>query len=251
MIWISGTDQSEKMIGTPESESIDARDGNDTVYAGAGDDIVIGSGGSDLLFGQEGDDTLFSDSTVNVPRDKVVAGNDVLDGGPGDDYLVAGDGHDLMTGGAGKDRFLFRYHDPKTEGSVQPVQIADFDARQDKFVFDAKDLLGSMSADGNFVNHSTGGLGGAADTFFQGRAADANGEHVLVLTDQSFGDSSEAAASVNNEKPGDIIVYNDDQYGSVILAYVDSEDHAHPFAQLSNVEDTSEQFFSRDNFIFT
>ncbi len=118
---ISGTNNSERLIGTAASESIYTGNGADTVLAGAGNDSVNGAmangqasyyqvTGAKLMSGEEGNDFLYGGSDADTiagdaGNDTLYgdAGNDSLSGGSGDDQIKGGDGNDAIDAGEGAD----------------------------------------------------------------------------------------------------------------------------------------------------
>ncbi|MBY5551661.1 calcium-binding protein [Rhizobium leguminosarum] len=234
---------------------IQAGDGYDIIEAGAGHDIVWAGNGSDSIHAGDGDDLLYSDATsASKPygERRVIPhsgeGDDRIDAGPGTDILVAGDGADVLTGGEDGDAFVFRFHDPMVGSTHCYTTVTDFDPEQDRFVLDAANFGGDRDVFGaNFINHSRGFPGEAVDTFYNGEAANAHGEHVVVITDRGFTSSSAAATAIHGEARGDIIVYHDEKtlgqdgetHGAT-LAYVDSANHAHAFAHADNLHDMSD-----------
>ncbi|CDN58440.1 calcium-binding protein [Neorhizobium galegae] len=256
---ISGTDGNDIINGRGEGDWIQARNGDDwidggkghdLVFAGEGHDIVWGGEGSDTLYGQEGDDLLYSDAP-NAPRNipKGLEGYDVLGGGPGKDTLIAGDGIDLMKGGADADAFVFSFHDPMIGGDRSYAIVDDFDPKQDRFTFDAKGLGGDQPG-ANFVDHSSGVPGSFVDTFYSGAAAHAKGQHVVVLTDQTYASASAAAKAISGENAGDIIVYHDSWTTVAMVAYVDSANHADSFAELNHLTLADLATMTASNFAF-
>ncbi|MBB3136734.1 putative nodulation protein [Rhizobium pisi] len=261
-----GTDNSPFIYGSDDKDIIDgsnfndwikagggddlirAHDGHDRIEAGRGHDIVRAGDGSDTIFGDFDDDLLFSDTTY-APRVIPHSGesDDRLDGGPGRDTLVAGDGADLLHGGEDGDAFVFRFHDPMVGTTHCYTTVMDFEPKQDRFVLDAGDFGKGDLFGANFVNHSKGFPGEFVDTFYNGEAANAHGEHVVVITDRGFTSSSAAATAIHGEARGDIIVYHDEKtlgqegktHGAT-LAYVDSANHAHAFAHVDNLHDMSD-----------
>ncbi|MGV8987322.1 MAG: calcium-binding protein [Cypionkella sp.] len=105
MTVITGTPDSETLVGTVGDDLISAYGGNDvvytlggadTVYGGAGNDRLNGDFGQDLLFGESGDDTLISGGDT-----------DRLYGGDGNDYIIVNDlnydGNSTAWGDTGND----------------------------------------------------------------------------------------------------------------------------------------------------
>ncbi|MFF0951905.1 calcium-binding protein [Rhizobium leguminosarum] len=263
---IKGTDNSPFINGSDDNDTINgrelndwikaaggddlivARDGHDMIEAGPGHDIVRAGKGSDAIHGDDDDDLLFSDTTY-APRaiPHSGEGDDWLDGGRGRDTLVVDDGKDVMTGGEDGDAFVFRFHDPMVGTTHCYTTVMDFEPEQDRFVLDAGDFGKGDLFGANFVNHSKGFPGEFVDTFYNGEAAKAHGEHVVVITDRGFTSSSAAATAIHGEARGDIIVYHDEKtlgqdgktHGAT-LAYVDSANHAHAFAHVDNLHDMSD-----------
>ncbi|ASS60173.1 MULTISPECIES: calcium-binding protein [Rhizobium] len=236
-------------------DRIKAGDGQDYIMAGPGHDTAYGGNGSDVIHADGGDDLLYSDASyplyVTDPH-RVIPhsgeGDDVLDAGPGRDILVAGDGADVLTGGDDGDAFVFRFHNPMVGTTHCYTSVMDFDTKQDRFVLDAADFGGDRNLfDANFINHSKGFPGEFVDTFYNGAAEGAHGEHVVVITDRGFASAAAAATAIDHEAPGDIIVYHDEKtlgqdgktHGAT-LAYVDSANHAHAFAHVDNLHDMSD-----------
>ncbi len=59
----------------------------------------------------------------------------------------------------------------------------------------------------NFVNNAAAKSGSPVSSFYSGPSAGAKGEHVVVITDDSFETASDAARKISGEAVGDIIVY--------------------------------------------
>jgi hypothetical protein len=112
--------------------------------------------------------------------------------------------------------------------------IVDFDPKEDTFAFDAVGLYNDGFG-ANFINNASVQPGYPVSSFYSGAASGANGEHVVVITDQPFTSASAAASAISGETAGDIIVYhyNDGITRVTNLAYVTSDDHAHEFAHVS------------------
>ncbi|NEH57778.1 calcium-binding protein [Rhizobium leguminosarum] len=270
---IERTDNSPFIFGSDDKDTIDGSNFNDWIKAYGGDDLIRADGGidfieagpghdivwagdgSDSIRAGEGHDLVYSDATsASKPfgEHRVIPhsgeGDDRIDAGPGKDILVAGDGADVLTGGEDGDAFVFRFHDPMVGTTHCYTTVTDFDPEQDRFVLDAADFGGDRNVFGaNFINHSKGFPGEFVDTFFNGEAANAHGEHVVVITDRGFTSSSAAATAIHGEARGDIIVYHDEKtlgqdgetHGAT-LAYVDSANHAHAFAHVDNLHDMSD-----------
>jgi ELWxxDGT repeat protein len=109
-ILISGSEDSDNLLGGDRAERIQALNGNDTVVSCGGNDYIDGGDGNDRLIsntgidnliGANGNDTLSSGNG----NDKLWGGNgnDILRGRRGDDILTGGDDRDLLDGGIGND----------------------------------------------------------------------------------------------------------------------------------------------------
>ncbi|KAF5881588.1 calcium-binding protein [Rhizobium sp. PEPV16] len=251
---IYGRELNEWIKAGGGDDRIWAEGGHDSIEAGDGHDIVWAGDGSDAINGGDGDDVLYSDGSYvafNPFEQRRVTphsgeSDDWLDGGKGKDILAAGDGADVLTGGEDGDAFVFRFHDPMVGTTHCYTTVTDFDPKQDRFVMDASDFGNGKLFGANFINHSKGFPGEFVDTFYNGEAAKAHGQHVVVITDRGFTSSSAAATAIQGEARGDIIVYHDEKtlgqdgktHGAT-LAYVDSANHAHAFAHVDNLHDVS------------
>ncbi|MBP1885061.1 calcium-binding protein [Sinorhizobium mexicanum] len=241
-----GSNGDDVIIDFAGNDWIDSRAGTDRAFGGAGNDRVLGGAGNDQVYGEEGSDYLSGDNGRDKPR---VAGedNDYLSGGAGDDVLFVGDGRDWLKGGEGGDMFVFQFHNP-ARGSHNPMPgvfpkqgpdpdistILDFDPAQDTFAFDAAGLYNDGFG-ANFINHASVQSGYPVDTFYSGAASGAKGEHVVVITDQSFASGSAAARAISGEAVGDIIVYHDFKTHTANLAYVTSANSVDELIHLSDV----------------
>ncbi|NKM22881.1 calcium-binding protein [Rhizobium laguerreae] len=262
--FIRGSDHNDTIDGGKKNDWIDAvngddrltgGDGHDRILAGPGHDIAWGGDGSDAIHAGDDDDLLYSDGSSAAfnpfEQRRVIPhsgeSDDRLYGDKGRDTLVAGDGADVLTGGEDGDAFVFRFHDPMVGSTHCYTTVIDFAPEQDRFVMDAGDFGKGDLFGANFINHSKGFPGEFVDTFYNGKAAQAHGEHVVVITDQGFTSSSAAATAIPGEARGDIIVYHDEKtlgqdgktHGAT-LAYVDSANHAHAFAHVDNLHDMSD-----------
>ncbi|MBX5154715.1 MULTISPECIES: calcium-binding protein [Rhizobium] len=260
-IW--GSDKNDTIDGGKKNDWIDAGkgddrlnagDGHDRIMAGPGHDIAWGGDGSDAIHAGDDDDLLYSDasSAFNPFEERRVIphsgeSDDWLHGDKGRDTLVAGDGADVLTGGEDGDAFVFRFHDPMVGTTHWYTTVTDFDPKQDRFVMDAGDFGKGDLFGANFINHSKGFPGEFVDTFYNGAAEGAHGEHVVVITDRGFASAAAAATAIDHEARGDIIAYHDEKtlgqdgktHGAT-LAYVDSANHAHAFAHVDNLHDMSD-----------
>ncbi|HEV2900222.1 MAG TPA: calcium-binding protein [Pseudaminobacter sp.] len=235
---IIGTDLEDWMAGYQGNDRLEGRRGNDEIEGGDGDDHGIGGQGNDRIWGGTGDDYLRGDNGRFQPR-LVGEDNDKLFGGPGNDVLYVGDGNDTLTGGEGNDTFLFQFHNPirGAKGTTTDITtIIDFNAKEDTFAFDAVGL-GDDGFGANFVNNAAAQSGSPVSSFYSGPVAGAKGEHVVVITDESFETASAAAREISGEAVGDIIAYYSEDGLSKMakLAYVTGENQAHDFVNISGV----------------
>lgn len=135
---VTGSDQSDYMVGAAGANILIGGDGNDFLYGMAGDDLLIGGIDVDRLHGGDGIDTItyadwaagvevnldagvswdgtsmdFLDSIENAigsdHSDYMVGRGDAnqLIGGAGDDFLTGGGGIDTLDGGAGTDMAVY------------------------------------------------------------------------------------------------------------------------------------------------
>jgi Ca2+-binding RTX toxin-like protein len=253
---IIGTDNDQFILGTFAGESIFARGGDDIVQARAGNDRVFGEAGFDTLFGDGGNDRMFggtqNDNVNGGEGDDILHGDgglgtlkgsdfgsDNLKGGRGRDILYQSDGNDTLTGGADADMFYFKWQDPMINLAVGTgrafATLTDFDARQDKLVFDVAGL-GRDAAGANFIDGGNGIPGGKAASFFKGAAAMSNGESVMVLTDQGFATGADAVVAAKGEAMGDFVMYFNTTVNVASLLFVDATDVAHSIARFSNID---------------
>ena len=134
---ITGTRDSDNLVGTSGDDvicgldgddTIDGKAGNDLIYAGfgedvvagrTGDDTIYGGPGNDLILGHRGDDTIYgglsNDSLWGGSGDDTIYGgdetdevygeadNDILYGNDGPDKIHGGQGNDTIYGGNGDD----------------------------------------------------------------------------------------------------------------------------------------------------
>jgi Ca2+-binding RTX toxin-like protein len=82
-------------IGGSGDDAISAGDGNDFINGGAGRDVIFAGSGDDQVFGGQGADIIYGD-----------AGADRIFGDEGDDLINAGAGDDTVFGGSGNDLFV-------------------------------------------------------------------------------------------------------------------------------------------------
>jgi len=172
--FIEGSEGDDRIFARTGDDVVSAAAGNDSVFGAEGDDVIAGGNGddflrggdgADLVYGEAGEDTLYGDA-----GDDLLDGTDVLDatglieasaaaaaqgtflsdaeiaafidedrdsgeadtliGGVGNDLLIAGN-NDVVISGAGVDDILIGdWMDPGA-----PVEITDFDPRQDAIIF--------------------------------------------------------------------------------------------------------------------
>ncbi|MER9631265.1 calcium-binding protein [Mesorhizobium sp. M0296] len=247
-----GTELDDWMEGFQGGDWIDGRGGNDEISGGPDSDRLIGGKGNDRIFGGDGWDDLSGDNGRFNPR---VSGedNDRLSGGPGQDVLYVGDGQDTLTGGTDSDTFVFQFHNPVpgVVGSKSDITtITDFNPTEDRFAFDAVGLYNDGFG-ANFVNNASIQSGYPVSSFYSGAASGANGEHVVVITGESFNSASEAASAISGEHAGDIIVYQSSYSDRVAtLAYVTAENNGHEFAHLGGVVTVADLGLTASDFTF-
>ena len=91
-------------------------------------DTLIGDSNANNIIGNAGDDVLIG-----------LNGNDILKGGLGDDYLEGGKGKDIISGGEGNDMFIFssvKDSGLSKKGSNKKIDwITDFDIGEDTIHF--------------------------------------------------------------------------------------------------------------------
>lgn len=236
--------------GRGGNDWIHSGSGNDFAFGGAGNDRVIGGADDDHVYGGDGNDKLSGDDgRDNLPI--LGKDNDSLSGGKGDDVLFVGWGWDRLLGGEGRDTFVFQSHNSQRQEFPPGLStILDFNAAEDTFAFDVPGLSND-SALANFINHASVQSGYPVDTFYSGKAPGANGEHVVVITDRSFVDGSDAARAISGEAAGDI--YHDNKTHTANLAYVTSENSVDPLVELSGVQtvaDLANMRLTGSNFTF-
>ncbi|MER9307638.1 calcium-binding protein [Mesorhizobium sp. M0496] len=247
-----GTELGDWMEGSQYNDWIDGRGGDDKILGGNGNDRANGGEGNDDIFGGDGSDRLSGDNSRVHPR---ISGedNDRLNGGPGEDDLYVGDGQDTLTGGTDSDTFVFQFHNPVpgVVGSKSDITtITDFNPAEDTFAFDAVGLYNDGFG-ANFVNNASLQSGSPVSSFYSGAASGANGEHVVVITGESFNSPNEAARAISGEHAGDIIVYQSSYTDRVAtLAYVTAEGSAHEFAHLGGVVTVADLGLTASDFTF-
>ncbi|MGD1702432.1 CAP domain-containing protein [Dapis sp. BLCC M229] len=106
---LNGGDGADTLFGGKDNDTVEGGDGNDLVRGDREDDVVRGGNGADTLFGGKNNDQLFGD-----------AGNDALFGDRDNDTLSGGLGEDTLTGGEGSDVFIL-------ESGAGIDEIADFE----------------------------------------------------------------------------------------------------------------------------
>lgn len=116
---LTGTTESDEIIGGLGNDRIRSGAGRDSVFGGAGDDVLLGGNGADRLYGGDGTDRLYAGY-----------GKDFLAGGDGNDRLFGRVGNDVLVGGEGRDRFFFLEKD----GPESHDTILDFEIGSDQLV---------------------------------------------------------------------------------------------------------------------
>ncbi len=124
---VTGSSDSEVIMGNRDEDSLNGGDGNDTlmggkendtVEGGNGDDLVRGDRENDVVRGGDGADSLYGGK--NNDRIFGDGGNDALFGDRDNDTLTGGLGEDTLTGGEGSDIFVL-------ERGAGIDEIADFE----------------------------------------------------------------------------------------------------------------------------
>ena len=116
---ISGSNNSDKLIGNSCNNTILGNQGNDFISGKRGKDDIFGGDGNDYLKGGKGNDNLF--------------------GGSGEDLIEGGLGKDTLNGGKGADTFIYkkvkdsRLINKKNLDKVDWIQ--DFNTSEDKIYF--------------------------------------------------------------------------------------------------------------------
>lgn len=135
LVEVTGTDDSEPVVGGEISELVSGLGGDDTINAGGGDDTVSCGSGNDIANGGAGNDLMLGgglqvdaidavyrsaentfpdamqvtvlfvtgDTSFSVTED---FGNDIQDGGVGNDTIVDLGGANDLKGGAGSDQIV-------------------------------------------------------------------------------------------------------------------------------------------------
>ncbi len=106
---LNGGDGADTLFGGKDNDTVEGGNGNDLVRGDRQDDVVRGGNGADTLFGGKNNDRLFGDG-----------GNDALFGDRDNDTLSGGLGEDTLTGGDGNDVFVL-------ESGAGLDEIADFE----------------------------------------------------------------------------------------------------------------------------
>ncbi|NER08303.1 MAG: hypothetical protein F6K17_40045, partial [Okeania sp. SIO3C4] len=106
---IFGGGGNDTLMGGKDDDTVEGGNGNDLVRGDREADVVRGGNGTDSLFGGKNNDRLFGDG-----------GNDVLFGDRDNDTLSGGLGQDTLNGGAGSDVFVL-------ESGAGVDEIADFE----------------------------------------------------------------------------------------------------------------------------
>lgn len=135
---VTGTDQSDEIVGDNKDNVIIGLKGNDLIRGSEGNDKLRSGLGNDEIRGGSGNDTLLTGKS----NDSLAGneGNDRLKGGPGNDTLEGGKDNDTLIGGSGADDFLF-------DSFRQDIDIIeDFNFREgDKVVIGFSDNIDRFS----------------------------------------------------------------------------------------------------------
>jgi len=117
---LTGTPDSDVLIGEGGDDSISGLDGADRLLGNGGSDTIHGGDGNDTLNGGDGDDFIFGGETEADLRDVVFggAGNDSIDAGYGNDLVYGQDGNDSIAGGFGADDLQGQNGDDVITGSA-------------------------------------------------------------------------------------------------------------------------------------
>ncbi len=137
---ITGTEESEVLVGGTGNDSIIGGGGDDILMGKDGDDILIGGAGDDAIDGGLGDDTVsYEDApsgvTVDLGANTAMGGdgsdtlsnienvigsdyNDSITGDGGDNMLSGGLGDDTLIGGAGNDTLIGEITDTEIDGGL-------------------------------------------------------------------------------------------------------------------------------------
>jgi ELWxxDGT repeat protein len=136
-ILISGSEESDNLLGGDRAEEILALSGNDTVVSCGGNDYIDGGDGNDRLISNTGIDNLIGGNGNDTlssgnGNDNLIGGNgnDILRGRRGDDILTGGDDRDLLDGGIGNDILRGRDGDDifVLKSGAGSDQIVDFNS---------------------------------------------------------------------------------------------------------------------------
>ncbi|MEX0310160.1 MAG: calcium-binding protein, partial [Tateyamaria sp.] len=156
---ITGTDESETLLGTRGADKIDALGGDDTVIGLGGNDVMNGGDGIDFMLGGAGDDTMSGGNDHDAMRGGL--GNDVVIGNKGDDLMLGdegddrlvwnnGDGSDTMRGGEGHDTTQVNFFTDLVNNDLQNEDTARIEAAAQGVKF-ARTVLNGQSVNGLFA----------------------------------------------------------------------------------------------------
>ena len=211
---ISGTENSDTLIGYSTDDIINGLGGNDTITGHDGNDTLDGGAGNDSLNGGRGNDTLFGGE-----------GTDNLVGGDGDDILSGGRGvNDVLTGNAGADTYRFSLGDSDTKvnnisgGPEDTLEFAEGIASSDVAVSKtSQDMLLTIQSTGEVITLShfffyTGDYELAKVTFFDGTVWDTDDLKQALMSGTENNDNlsgSDANDVINGFGGNDVIKGND------------------------------------------
>ena len=251
---IIGTDNQEVLNGTAFDDIIFARGGEDIVsgragndrlngeadadimFGGSGNDRMIGGTGNDNVWGDDGNDVLFGDSGRQTAK-RSDLGIDRLDGGRGNDTLFQSDGDDFLTGGADADRFYFKWQDPMNGDGRAFATLTDFNAAQDKLLFDVAGVsartstapTSSTAAPATDARRSGGQLLQGRRRQLQRPVRDGADRPGLRHRRRRRG------GRPATRRRGDFVMYFNTSVGVASLLFVDGADAAHSIARFTDI----------------
>lgn len=119
---ITGTAQSEKLLGSWQADYLLGTDGDDRIFGGKDDDYISGGGGNNRLFGQTGNDILMGGDGNERLKGAQSSVPDAVDM----DTLRGGDGNDIFVLGNQKGSLY------ENGGEQDKALIIDFVSGQDR-----------------------------------------------------------------------------------------------------------------------
>ncbi|NDW46339.1 calcium-binding protein, partial [Ruegeria sp. PrR005] len=117
---LTGTPESDVLVGGLGHDTILGLGENDRLIGDAGDDSMDGGLGADTLNGGDGDDVIIGGPGEGDLRDVIFAGegNDSIDAGAGNDQVFGQGGNDTIAGGFGVDELQGQDGDDVITGSA-------------------------------------------------------------------------------------------------------------------------------------